>query len=103
VRRSGGGPRSVQSLRGLLRFSERPRPHELPKRRGRIGHLVLDRSEVTPQPEEFAVARVFVECALQVPRIREHCGEPAVRREIERIERDRGPEERERRDRIPLA
>jgi hypothetical protein len=58
---------------------------------------------VTARPDEFAVARVFVERALQIPRIREHCGEPAVRREIERIERDRGREERERRKPVALA
>ena len=93
----------MQSHRGAARLPEEPRPHELTERRGRIGHLVLERSEVTARLEEFPVARVFVECALQVPRVREHRDEPAVRREIERIERDRGPEERERRDPVPPA
>jgi hypothetical protein len=46
---------------------------------------------------------VFVERALQVPRIREDCGEPAVRRAIEGIERDRGPEDGERRHPVALA
>ena len=86
-----------------MRILERARPEKLAERRGRVGDIVAERLDLTARPQELPIARVFLQRAVQVARIREHRGETPVRREVHRIDPDRGPQERERGDPVPRA
>ncbi len=94
---------SAQSQRGIVRFADDARPHELPERRGGVRHLIAQAHDVALGPQELAVSRVFTDGALQIAAVREHRGEPAVRPQIDRVERDGRPQQRECRDAVPVA